>query len=57
MQMMFANDRYGRLLMETLAFLGGLSQLRIRNHRYLIGDVKVNGVEQYLNRTPLRNTD
>ena len=142
-QMMFAYDRYGRLLMETLAFLEGLSQLRIRNHRcltalfdmciqqggyaraareikqrvntehpadeimlthivveerakkaslkyradclsrrlgilyrqphpvtmngikarrvneklYLIRDVKVNGVEKYLNPTPLRNTD
>ena len=142
-QMMFAYDRYGRLLMETLAFLEGMSQLRIRNHRcltalfdmciqqggysraareirervkkenpgdeimlthivveerakkanpkyradclsrrlgilyrqphpvtmdgikarrvngklHLVRDVKVNGVEQYLNPTPLRNTD
>lgn len=142
-QMMFAYDRYGRLLMETLAFLEGMSQVRIRNHRcltalfdmciqqggysraareirarvmaenpgdeimlthivveerakkanpkyradclsrrlgilyrqphpvtmdgikarrvngklHLVRDVKVNGVEQYLNPTPLRNTD
>ncbi len=142
-QMMFAYDRYGRLLMETLAFLEGMSELRIRNHRcltalfdmciqqggygraareirervnsenptdeimlthivveerakkaspkyradclsrrlgilyrqphpvtmngikarrvneklYLIRDVKVNGVEKYLNPAPLRNTD
>ena len=31
-QMEFAYDRYGKLLMATLAFLEGLSTVRIRNH-------------------------
>ena len=37
--------------------MDGIKARRVNGKLHLVRDVKVNGVEQYLNPTPLRNTD
>ena len=37
--------------------MNGIKARRVNEKLYLIRDVKVNGLEQYLSPTPLRNTD